>query len=165
MMTLPLPLPRMLPRLAYVLCSYLPLTIIYRCILAPNGLCNVATNLLPSVIGRLPGEKPSLKDCASRPSPRGVADAAGLLVAGVLLLYRVEEGQGDALARGSGPVAGSKLVSELSLGIWVGGISSERWLLSRWTSRLPERERQGGCGQHPQCEPQGLRSTLRGRHR
>ena len=42
MMTLPMPLPRMLQDLLYVLCSYLPWPIIiYQCILAPNGLCIV----------------------------------------------------------------------------------------------------------------------------
>ena len=72
--------------------------------------------------------------------PQGVADAAELLL---VSLPFVDGGHG-ILARWSGPVAGSELVNELSLGIWVGGISSERWLLSRWPSRLPGREQQGG---------------------
>ena len=95
----------------------------YFCIL-PTWDCNAIMNLFYLYLDRLPGEEPNLYDCASRPSPRGAADAAGLLVAGVLLLYRVEEGQGNTLARGSGPVAGSELVNELKLGFWVGGISS-----------------------------------------
>ena len=123
--------------------------IIYRCILAPNGLCNVTTNLLLICYWQIICEEPSLRTVLPDQALGVAADAAELLVAGFLLLYRVEEGQGDALARGSGPVAGSELVNELSLGIWVGGISSLRWLLSREPSRLPGREQQGGCGQHP----------------
>ena len=72
--------------------------------------------------------------------PQGVADAAELLLVG---LPFVDGGHG-VLARGSGSVAGSELVNKLSLGIWVGGISSKHWLLSRGSLRLPGRERQGG---------------------
>ena len=84
--------------------------------------------------------KPSFYDCAFQTKPQGVADAAKLLLVG---LPFVDGGHG-VLARGSGAGAGSELVNKLSLGIWVGGIPSERWLLSRWPSRLPGRKRQGG---------------------
>ena len=70
--------------------------------------------------------------------PQGVADAAELLLVG---LPFVDGGHG-VLARGSGAGAGSEMVNKLSLGIWVGGISSLRWLLSREPSRLPGREQQ-----------------------
>ena len=112
---------------------------IYRCILAPNGLCNVAMNHFTICYWQIAWRGTKLLRLCFQTKPQGVADAAELLVAVVPLLYRVEGGQGDALARGSGPVAGSELVNKLSLGIWVGGISSERWLLSRWPSRLTRR--------------------------
>ena len=73
---------------------------------------------------RLPGEESSTTVLPDQ--PQGVADAAELLLAG---LHSVCEG-GRGILRGSEPVAGSELVNKLSLGIRVGGISPERWLLS-----------------------------------
>ena len=102
--------------------------------------CNVVMNLFTICYWQIAGKETQLLRLCFQTKPQGVADAAELLVAVVPLLYRVQGGQGDALVRGSGPVAGSELVNELSLGIWVGGISSERWLLSRRPSRLPGRE-------------------------
>ena len=90
-----------------------------------------------------------LTDCLARnqtsttvlpDKPQGVADAAELLLVGLPF----EDGGHGVLARVSGPVAGSELVNELSLGIWVGGISSEHWLLSGGHRGFPGRERQGG---------------------
>ena len=68
--------------------------------------------------------------------PQGVTDAAELLLVG---LPFVDGGHG-VLSRQSGPVAGAELVKELNWVSWVGGISSERWLISRRPSRLPGRE-------------------------
>ena len=89
----------------------------------PMKGCNVVIIFFICVLTDRLARKPSFYDCAFQTKPQGVADAAEHLVAVVPLLYRVEGGQGDALARGSGPVAGSDLVNKLSLGIWVGGIS------------------------------------------
>ena len=87
----------------------------------------------------MPGEE-STSTTVLPDKPQGVADAAELLLVG---LPFVDGGHG-VLARGSGPVAGSELVNELSLGIWVGGISSEALVALWWPSRLPGREQQGG---------------------
>ena len=74
---------------------------------------------------RLPGEEPT-STTVLPDKPQGVADAAELLLVG---LPFVDGGHG-VLARGSGAGAGSEPVNKSSLGIRVGGISPERWLLS-----------------------------------
>ena len=73
--------------------------------------------------------------------PQGVADASRKLL--LVGLPFVDGGHG-VLARGSGTVAGSEPVNELSLGIWVGGISLSAGCSQGGHRGFPGRERQGG---------------------
>ena len=73
-----------------------PLAFIFIDASFPQWDCNVTMNHFTICYWQIICEEPSLRTVLPDQALGVAADAAELLVAGFLLLYRVEEGQGDA---------------------------------------------------------------------